>query len=176
MNQRLAKIVKKAANEQAKQMLKDLVYQVCNGGILQYCWNGFADKLLEYAKGHDIVQELKDLGCPQTGIEAIEHTLEVLRQQKPLAECQYCGGSGEVETTDVDEYGDPIRETCYDCGGDGYEKVDKWEDTDKQDWWMPDYDNWFSWENLDIEALDDWTGQSHHHSVMRDMMEQNKGE
>ena len=73
------KIVKAEKDNKAKQHLRNLIYQVCNGGILQYCFNGYADNLLEYVKSHDIIQELEDLGCPEDGIKIMQGTIDKLQ-------------------------------------------------------------------------------------------------
>lgn len=138
--------VVKANENEAKKYLRNLIYQVNNGGILQYCFNGYADDLLEYIKSHDIIQELKDLGCPEDGIKIMQGTIDKLQNEKPMAQ---------------NEFGD-----------DEMEDVEKWADTDDQ-YWMDEFDNWFYGFNMD--KLDDWTEQSHTHSVILDTIK-NKGE
>lgn len=165
------KIVKAEENNKAKQHLRNLIYQVLNGGILQYCFNGYADDLLEYIKNHDIIQELKDLGCPEDGIKIMQGTIDKLQKEKPQSECQYCDGTGQFES-DEDEEGNTNVEDCSECNGDGWEDVEKWSDTDNQ-YWMDYFDKWFY--DFNIDLLDDWTEQSHTHSVILDKIK-NKGE
>ena len=165
------KIVKAEKDNKAKQHLRNLIYQVCNGGILQYCFNGYADNLLEYVKSHDIIQELEDLGCPEDGIKIMQGTIDKLQNEKPQSKCQYCDGTGQIES-DEDEEGNTNVEDCYECNGDGWEDVEKWSDTDDQ-YWMDYFDEWFYDFNTDL--LDDWTNQSHTHSVILDTIK-NKAE
>ena len=160
----------KASNEMAKNHLKWLVYQVNNGGMLQYCFNGYADDLLKYAETHNIVQELEEMGCPAQGIEAIEYVLKLLNEMNPpTCECPDCNGSGELETEDED--GDIETSLCDNCHGDGEIEVSTWAECDNQSW-MNRFDNWFY--KLNMKELDDWTEQSHNHSYALDMIEQNK--
>ena len=156
----------KASDANAKTHLKWLIYQVNNGGALQYCFNGYADDLLEYIKSHDIIKELQEMNCPEDGIKAIDQMIKCLQDSVPSQDCTDCDGSGEWENED--ENGDIETSTCESCHGDGYIEKDKWVDSDEQSW-MSRYDNWFY--KLDMDKLDDWTGQSHNHSVALDMME-----
>lgn len=169
MNKKLADVIKKeirksADNSNAKQYLKDLVYQVYNGGIFQYCMNGYADDLLQYNATNNIVQELKDMNCPKDGIKAITKILEKLKEEKPYAACPECDGEGYLE------YEDDQQEECGNCGGDGNEEVSEWRDAD-YDYWMGEFDRWF--DSLSMDVLDDWTEQSHNHSISLDMMDEN---
>jgi len=161
----------KASDEMAKNHLRWLVYQVNNGGMFQYCFNGYADDLVEYAKTHDIVQELEEMGCPVQGIEAIEYALDLLQDLQPTKECPDCNGSGEWETED--ENGDIESSRCDTCYGDGEIEINTWAESDNQSW-MKRFDNWFY--KLNMKELDDWTGQSHNHSHSLDMIEQNRKE
>lgn len=161
--------VLKASSNMAKNHLRWLVYQVNNGGVMQYCNNGYADELLEYCKTHDIVQELKEAGCPVQGVEAINKIIGLLQSWTPSATCDYCGGTGESENEDED--GDIETERCEECHGDGEVEVDSWCEADEK-FWMKDFDNWFY--KLDMNKLDDWTEQSHNHSHFMDVIQQNK--
>lgn len=135
----VSKLVK-AENTTAKDLLKYLVYQVNNGGILQYCNNGYADELLEYTKNHDILKELKELGCPQQGLEAMQKALTYFYSEQPSEECPDCGGEGQLE--EEDEEGNVEFETCPLCSGDGEIVTSKWSEVSEKDW-MNDFDNWF---------------------------------
>lgn len=159
--------VLKASDEMAKNHLRWLVYQVNNGGMLQYCGNGYADDLLEYAETHDIVQELEEMGCPVQGIEAIEYALDLLNSNEPITTCYACGGQGYYEDEDGES------ETCDECHGEGGFDADSWSDAES-DYWMEKFDNWFY--KLNMKELDDWTEQSHNHSHSLDMIEQNRKE
>ena len=151
----------------AKDHLKWLVYQVYNGGIYQYIINGYADRLLEYEKTHDISDELKSMGAPEDGVDAFDELLEELYSNTPSYDCPNCDGLGYHEEEDSYEK----EQDCYYCNGQGTIEAEKWSDSEQQSW-MDEYDNWFG--KLNMHQLDDWTGQSHHHSHSLDMMEQNK--
>lgn len=163
------KVIKSNENE-AKKHLRNLIYQVNNGGILQYCFNGYADDLLEYIKSHDIIQELKNLGCPEDGIKLMEGTIDKLQNEIPQTKCQYCDGTGQIESDEEDEEGNTDVEDCYECNGNGWEDAEKWAETDDQ-YWMEYFDEWFYKFNMD--KLDDWTEQSHTHSVILDQIKEN---
>lgn len=163
------RVLKASEDVTAKDHLRWLIYQVCNGGVLQYCNNGYADDLLEYTESHNIIQELQDMGCPQEGIDAISKMIKLLKDYSPFEECIDCNGSGEWENED--ENGDIETSTCETCRGNGYIETNKWADSDEQSW-MERYDKWLYALNLD--QLDDWTEQSHTHSVALDMINQNK--
>lgn len=151
----------------AKQMLRDLVYQVNNGGFAQYCWNGYADELLDYVKSHDIIKELGDLGCPADGIAAMKKVIEFLQSNEPMEECPYCNGTGSLE--EEDENGDIEEGICYECGGEGSIHSKNWANSDIGIFHeVGTFEKWFY--SLNMYELDDWTGQSHTHSVMMDMM------
>ena len=165
--------VLKASDETAKAHLRWLIYQVHNGGVEQYCFNGYADDFLQYVKqkgGIDnVIMELKDLNCPEDGTDAIRMMYSGLTEHTPSYECPDCNGSGELENED--ENGDITTEWCDRCSGEGYIESNKWSDTHSQPW-MEEYENWLY--ALNTKELDDWTNQSHNHSVFMDMMKQNK--
>ena len=161
--------VLKASDATAKDHLRWLIYQVCNGGVSQYCGNGYADDLLEYTDSHDIIKELQDMGCPSQGVEAMNQMIKCLHDYAPDQTCLDCDGTGEWENED--ENGDIETSTCEMCHGDGYIETDKWADSDEQSW-MERYDKWLYALNLD--QLDDWTEQTHTHSHTLDMINQNK--
>ena len=167
----MAKFIRKIQSSEAgaREHLRWMIYQVCNGGVLQYCGNGYADDLIEYVKSHDIIKELQNAECPEDGIKAMKQMLLQLDEQRPTEECPYCYGAGELE--DEDDEGNITTEICDECHGDGEVEVNRWSDTSDQSW-MDMFDNWFY--KLNLNQLDDWTGQSHHHSHALDVMEQNK--
>ena len=160
----------------AKELMGWLTYQVCNGGVHQYCYNGYADELLSYAETRDIVKELTEQGCPQEGIQAMSKMLKMLSTSYPYESCPECGGSGYFDETCYEEdgeheVGDSYEVECEHCHGDGEIEPENWSETDNLPW-MDEFDNWFY--SLNLDALDDWTNQSHNHSVMLDVIEQNK--
>ena len=161
--------VLKSSSEEAKQHLRNLVYQVNNGGMYQYCTNGYADELLQYDKSHDIVQELLDAGAPKDGVEAMAKTLDSLQNHTPYYYCEYCDGTGEEEFEDED--GSLMSDTCSECDGAGEKEAEKWEDASIQPW-MDEFDDWFY--TLNMKELDNWTEQSHNHSVFMDMMDKKR--
>lgn len=167
----------------AKELMMNLVYQVNNGGVQQYCYNGYADELLEEAENFDVIETLKATGCPEDGIRAMQRMLSDLQDNEPLEVCQYCGGEGfyDEEVEEVDEetgenYTDIEQKRCDECDGEGYITVSDYErGSEDVTGWMEAYDNWF-YALKGMDALDDWTEQSHTHSVILDMMKNNKGE
>ena len=159
----------KANTTTAKDHLQWLIYQVCNGGVIQYCINGYADELLDYIETHDIIKELQEMGCPEQGVQAMSKIIDLLKRHTPTAECIECGGRGEWENED--ENGDIEDIVCDYCDGDGFVRVDGWVNADNQ-YWMEEYENWLY--ALNTDELDDWTNQSHNHSVFMDMIQQNK--
>ena len=156
----------KSSEQEAKQHLRNLVYQVNNGGMYQYCTNGYADELLQYDESHDIVQELSDAGAPKDGVEAMAKTLDSLQNHTPYYYCEYCDGSGQEEYED--EEGNLEEHTCDMCDGAGEREAGKWEDASIQPW-MDEFDSWFY--TLNMEELDNWTEQSHNHSKFMDTVE-----
>lgn len=143
--------VLKSSSEEAKQHLAHLIYQVSNGGALQYCTNGYADDLLQYAETHDIVEELEEMGCPVDGMEAVEKMLKDLYDHYPTSDCHECGGSGELENEDKE--GNVEYELCDICHGDGVIEEAKWAYSDRMEW-MDKFDNWFN--KLNVKEIDDW--------------------
>ena len=153
--------------QSAKNHLANLIYQVCNGGVAQYCGNGYADELKHDANTFDIPGTLKQMGCPQQGIIAIEKMIEYL-QDDPLMVCEECGGEGYISDDETDE-----EQECPECFGDGYVDAGDWQHCDLEQYgWFDRYDKWLY--SLDLDELDNWTDQSHNHSVFMDMMQQNK--
>ena len=152
--------------------LRDLHYQICNGGIAQACYNGYVDDVIEaYGNFESWVEQLKNEVDESTkeGQMAIKAATMIANKVKeiPLTQnCGYCGGSGYTTYEDENEDGEYVteEETCTECNGEGTIDVDDYKDADFEDTgWDDSY-----YEEIDSDTIDDLTKQSHTHSVVLD--------
>ena len=159
-------------SQTALEWLRDLHYQICNGGIAQACYNGYVDDVIDaYGNFESWVEQLKNEVDESTkeGEMAIKAATMIANKVKeiPLTQnCGYCGGSGYTTYEDENEDGEYVteEETCSECNGEGTIEVDDYKDADFEDnGWDDSY-----YQEIDLDTIDDLTKQSHTHSVVLD--------
>lgn len=159
-------------SQTALEWLRDLHYQICNGGIAQACYNGYVDDVIDaYGNFESWVEQLKNEVDESTkeGEMAIKSATMIANKVKeiPLTQnCGYCGGSGYTTYEDENEDGEYVteEETCSECNGEGTIEVDDYKDADFEDnGWDDSY-----YQEIDLDTIDDLTKQSHTHSVVLD--------
>lgn len=159
-------------SQTALEWLRDLHYQICNGGIAQACYNGYVDDVIDaYDNFESWVEQLKNEVDESTkeGQMAIKAATMIANKVKeiPLTQnCGYCGGSGYTTYEDENEDGEYVteEETCSECNGEGTIEVDDYKDADFEDnGWDDSY-----YQEIDSDIIDDLTNQSHTHSVVLD--------
>ena len=162
----------------AVEWLRDLHYQICNGGMQQACYNGYIDNLIDTYGSVDawvdaLREELGDTEAGDKAVKAASLIANGVSQIHLSKSCRDCGGSGYLMFEEEDEDGEinTVEETCSECGGYGIVDADNYSDVDLDSGFFPD--NWDSeyYALVDSDFIDDLTGQSHNHSVIMDMME-----
>lgn len=156
----------------ALDWLRDLHYQICNGGIGQACYNGYVDDVIDaYGDFESWVDQLKKEVDETTNegkmaIKAATMISNIVNNISKVKECGECGGSGYNEFEEEDEDGEitTTEERCPYCNGDGYYDVDKYSEADiDENGWDSEY-----YTEIDSDVIDDLTNQSHTHSVVLD--------
>lgn len=159
-------------SQTALEWLRDLHYQICNGGMAQACYNGYVDDVIDaYGDFESWVEQLKNEVDESTkeGQMAIKAATMIANKVKeiPLTQnCGYCGGSGYTTYENENEDGEYVteEETCSECNGDGTVEVEDYKDVDfENDGWDDSY-----YQEIDSDIIDDLTKQSHTHSVVLD--------
>ena len=156
----------------ALDWLRDLHYQICNGGIAQACYNGYVDDVIDaYGDFESWVEQLKNEVDEsskegQMAIKAATMISNEVNSISKVKDCDECGGSGYNEFEEEDEDGEitTTEEHCPYCNGDGYYDVDKYSEADiDENGWDSKY-----YTEIDSDVIDDLTNQSHTHSVVLD--------
>ena len=162
----------------AVEWLRDLHYQICNGGMAQACFNGYIDDLIEtYGSADCWVNALKkEVGDTEVGRKAVDAAELIVKGISLISltnNCPECYGSGYIQYEEEDDDGEPIsvEETCPECGGWGTRDVDCYADVEFEFQhvvfkWDSEY-----YDKVDTDAIDDLTGQSHNHSIVLDLLE-----
>lgn len=99
----------------------------------KYCSQGNMDWFHDYIQGHDIIQELEDLNCPESALNLVEWLIKIDKEfsGELLAECDECLGHGEDSTHWYDENGYHSKwGVCPNCGGEGWVGVEEWGSAD----------------------------------------------
>lgn len=120
-------------NERCAVLLGNMNYQVCNGGWIQWCDNGYCTELLALRKillemntemsNHIVVmldkvaETLKD-EVLHGGVSKGFGGYYFADMEPEEEDCYECGGDGYI--VDEDDEGNETKETCSHCGGDGY--------------------------------------------------------
>jgi hypothetical protein len=120
-------------NERYAVLLGNMNYQVCNGGWIQWCDNGYCTELMALRK---ILLEMNTEMSTRIAVmlNKVAETLkdEVLHDgvskgfggdyfanmESEDEDCTNCNGTGEVD--DEDDDGNVTKVTCDWCHGDGY--------------------------------------------------------
>lgn len=136
-------------NERYAVLLGNMNYQVCNGGWIQWCDNGYCTELMAV---RTILIEMNTERSNHIAVmlnkvaETLKH--DVLHggvskgfcgdyfadMESEDEECANCDGTGKVD--DEDDDGNVIKVTCDWCDGDGYTTNEpsrpKFDDIDKE--------------------------------------------
>lgn len=164
----------------ALDWLRDLHYQICNGGIGQACYNGYVDDVIDaYGDFESWVDKLKKEVDETTNegkmaIKAATMISNIVNNISKVKDCGECGGSGYNEFEEEDEDGEitTTEEPCPYCNGDGYYDVDKYSEADiDENGWDSEY-----YTEIDSDVIDDLTNQSHTHSVVLDAIRRSQNE
>ena len=156
----------------ALEWLRDLHYQICNGGIAQACYNGYVDDVIDaYGDFESWVEQLKNEVDESTkegemAIKAATMIAQKVDDIPKVKNCMDCDGSGYTDYEAEDEDGETqtIEEPCDTCGGQGFYDVEDYRDVDlDDDGWDDSY-----YQEIDSDIIDDLTKQSHTHSVVLD--------
>ena len=178
MNRRRMKKILKESEENlsALDWLRDLHYQICNGGLEQACDNGYVDRLLEnYDSAEawvDALEEELNLETPSEKecVKAADMIAKAIDKIEYVQECPDCGGEGSW--TEEDEDGESYTETCSRCNGEGEIDCDSAADVDFSVYnsWADEWDSMY-YKEINSDLVDDATEQSHNHSRVLDMVQ-----
>ena len=160
--------------ETALNLLRNLHYQVYNGGIQQCAKNGYLDDLEDYGTNQFIADIRNEIDVSTDAgaecLKAAQMFVDVLDEVKKTRICQDCGGDGQMQ--EEDEYGDVEYSDCPYCNGEGTIEVDRYADADFDDFsdngWHDKWDE--KYYQLNGDMIDDATGQTHTHSVVLDAL------
>ena len=158
----------------ALNLLRNLHYQVYNGGLQQCAMNGYLDDLVDYGTNQFIADIRKEIDVSTDAgaecLKAAQMFVNVLDKITMTKMCGDCGGSGEME--EEDEYGETTYTSCPYCNGQGSETVDEIRDVDigrdTENSWDSEWDD--EYYKLNGDLIDDATGQTHTHSVVLDAL------
>lgn len=163
----------------AIEWLGALHYQICNGGLEQACYNGYIDRLIEEWDNASLWVEALEKEVDErtkegkAAIAAANMIDKAINDLEMIVVCQDCGGDGyyyeENEDGESEEY------PCDNCDGEGSFGTDTFADIDFEFYneWVNKWDSEY-YTKIDMDAIDDLTGQSHTHSVVLDSMKEAK--
>lgn len=158
----------------ALNLLRNLHYQVYNGGIQQCAMNGYLDDLEDYGTNQFIADLRNEIDVSTDAgaecLKAAQMFVNVLDEVQKTRVCSECGGDGQIQ--EEDEYGDVEYSECSYCNGNGTIEVDRYADADFGDFSDNQWDD--KWDEkyyeLNGDMIDDATGQTHTHSVVLDAL------
>ena len=167
----------------ALTLLRQLHYQICNGGFAQACGNGCIDKLAKYGMDkfrEDLAKEYplttEEGKTIDTMCDLISEAMASTNMQK---ECGYCNGTGQITYSEENDDGEEVEgyECCPDCNGDGTIMVESFADVEfsytTDNSWDDEWDAKY-YEKVSDEIIDRITNQSHTHSVVLDAINATK--
>ena len=158
----------------ALNLLRNLHYQVYNGGIQQCAMNGYLDDLEDYGTNQFIADLRNEIDVSTDAgaecLKAAQMFVNVLDEVQKTRVCSECGGEGQIQ--EEDEYGDVEYSECSYCNGNGTIEVERYSDADFGDFSDNQWDD--KWDEkyyqLNGDMIDDATGQTHTHSVVLDAL------
>lgn len=146
----------------ALEILGEVHYQICNGGFSQACYNGYIDKINDFGPDEWIEELIDESGKHSPAVKAAKMIVDAMQSMTLSTDCHECDGEGYIEWDEDDE------RRCHVCNGEGSIDVDSYSEVGDKPW-MNKWDEKY-YKEIDLDAIDDLTQQSHNHSVYFDMM------